>query len=611
MTNTTKTLRSAAISLLPAVALALPIALTPAAAKACGGTFCDGGPNPMPVEQTGEDILFIRDGNEMEVHVRIQYTGAAERFAWMVPVAAVPQVSLGSEEMFRVMSATTIPLWDTNRTFLDPDDRPSNNGSGNLSFVPADDPDEPEEPSVVYEEVVGQFEVVVLQGGAASEVIEFFIANDYAFEDNAEPLIQEYIDEGFLITGVKLTAGADVEAIQPLVFRFVASEPCVPIRLTAVAAKDDMGIRAYFLGDERWGPANYKHVVLNPMAFDWSNLDFTTYIELVSTAVDEAGGQAFVTEYAGPSERIETSTFTQPDWTSEGMESMEEHQLLETLDDFGMLPPSPDVPSPQLVAVMREFLPPPENWLLSEIQFWYAYLYNPDLLVGGGIDSGFEALGELTWDLAGFAAAFEERVIMPGAHAGELLERWPMLTRLHTTMSAHEMTLDPTFHPAPELPEVFEQRVTEALVLPGLAWTTYTVPLTISPSQGAGESSAQLCVEDDGNWPFDSPTIADMPRALRIEAVPASGPTQLLVDNEAEILEAVQWHNLETPCSTGEPMGGDESGSGSGGSGESGAGAADSGAASCACNSGRGGGGPLGLGLLGLLGLLGFTRRRS
>jgi hypothetical protein len=35
----------------------------PASAHACGGTFCDGSlPTPMPVDQTGEDILFVRDG---------------------------------------------------------------------------------------------------------------------------------------------------------------------------------------------------------------------------------------------------------------------------------------------------------------------------------------------------------------------------------------------------------------------------------------------------------------------------------------------------------------------------------------------------------------------
>ncbi|MCA9693506.1 MAG: hypothetical protein KC636_28180, partial [Myxococcales bacterium] len=49
---------------LRAVACALPvvaIALTPQIADACGGMFCDAGPSPMPVDQTGENILFVVD----------------------------------------------------------------------------------------------------------------------------------------------------------------------------------------------------------------------------------------------------------------------------------------------------------------------------------------------------------------------------------------------------------------------------------------------------------------------------------------------------------------------------------------------------------------------
>src|SRR5690606_23793336 len=118
---------------------------------------------------------------------------------------------------------------------------------------------------------VGSFEIVVLGGGSATQVLEFFATNDYYFEANAEPIIQQYLDEGFLITGVKLTAGVESDAIHPLVFRFVGDEPCVPIRLTAVGAKQDMGIRAYFLGQERWAPFNYNHVQLNAAAYDWTN----------------------------------------------------------------------------------------------------------------------------------------------------------------------------------------------------------------------------------------------------------------------------------------------------------------------------------------------------
>ena len=69
-------IRTSIVSLALFAGLASVLAPTPA--HACGGTFCDGSVvNPMAVDQTGEDILFIREGDEIEVHVRIEYTGEA------------------------------------------------------------------------------------------------------------------------------------------------------------------------------------------------------------------------------------------------------------------------------------------------------------------------------------------------------------------------------------------------------------------------------------------------------------------------------------------------------------------------------------------------------
>ena len=63
-----------------------------APASACGGTFCDSPPPgkpPMPVDQSGENIVFVLSQGHVEAHVQIQYTGDPSRFAWLVPVPKV------------------------------------------------------------------------------------------------------------------------------------------------------------------------------------------------------------------------------------------------------------------------------------------------------------------------------------------------------------------------------------------------------------------------------------------------------------------------------------------------------------------------------------------
>ena len=89
---------------------ALGLLAAPNRAQACGGTFCDNQPQPMPVDQSGEDILFVLDGQEVEVHIRIQYEGDAERFAWVVPLQGIPEVSVGSE-LVGVAPGSALAVW--------------------------------------------------------------------------------------------------------------------------------------------------------------------------------------------------------------------------------------------------------------------------------------------------------------------------------------------------------------------------------------------------------------------------------------------------------------------------------------------------------------------
>ena len=48
-------------------------------AEACGGFFCN---NINPIEQSGEQILFVDNGDKVRSYIRINYVGDSEAFAW-------------------------------------------------------------------------------------------------------------------------------------------------------------------------------------------------------------------------------------------------------------------------------------------------------------------------------------------------------------------------------------------------------------------------------------------------------------------------------------------------------------------------------------------------
>src|SRR3954451_17819963 len=80
-------------------------------ADACGGTFCDRGPNAMPVDQKGENILYVMEPGQIEAHIQIQYKGEAARFAWVLPMPALPDVQIGSLSLFTGLLGATVPTY--------------------------------------------------------------------------------------------------------------------------------------------------------------------------------------------------------------------------------------------------------------------------------------------------------------------------------------------------------------------------------------------------------------------------------------------------------------------------------------------------------------------
>jgi MYXO-CTERM domain-containing protein len=514
-------------------------------ARACGGTFCDNTAIPMPVDQTGEDILFIRDGADVEVHIRIQYMGEAERFAWIVPLQGIPEVTVGSEPLFAALSQATAPNWYAQRSYECPDEDPDNWGTDDGGDFTGDDGGIKLDiggPEIVFQDTVGSFDVVVLQGGTAAEVIDFLTDNDYAQDPESEPILQQYLDEGFLFAAVKLTAAADVDQIHPLTFRFPGDEPCVPIRLTAIAAKEDMGIRAYFLGQERWAPSNYDHVVVNPLRYDWKfGQGIADYTELLSLAVDEAGGRAFATDYAGPSNAVQTWSLWSASWDETAFLEVDPIEAIDLIAQQGLNT------HPLIQPLLMQFIPPPDG--LDPQDFW------------NNIAAYADQINQAAWDAPAFAAALAERIIEPGLHAVDLIEAWPHLTRLHTTMSPVEMTIDPTFHTNADLPDVEATVASACQVLCG-GDEVYQVDV--------GAMDAQVCVPSSEQWPD-----FDMPAALRIEQVPMMGPPQVVADNEEAILAALATQQEGVQClGAGDGDGdsgsgtddgtGDEGGSGSG-----------------------------------------------
>jgi len=518
-----KKLGRLALSAAVVAALSAP---TPAAA--CGGTFCDTGPNAMPVDQTGENILFVMDGQNVEAHVQIQYQGAAERFAWVIPVPALPEFEVGSEPLFQSLLAASVPAFGfTTQTDSCEIDRGGGQdfASGAGGSGGGANADAGTGPQVVKRAVVGAFSIVVLQGGTAQEVSDWLVANNYQTIPNAPSILESYVQKKYLFAAVKLNGGADVDEIHPLVFRYPGNQPCVPLKLTAVAATEDMGVRTFFLGQGRVVPTNYKHVTLNPVRIDWQSLG-QNYNEVVSRAADSpvADGHAFATEYAGPSNVIATANVYSSSWNPDAFKTIAATDVVDELGQQGLgsCYYSPGYPQgsgcqwthPLVQSLLEQYLPAPQG--LDPAEFYSCLSCYAD------------QIDTTAWNPDGFANDFAERISKPGQHAVALVSQNPYLTRMFTTISPAEMTVDPEFHARPDLPDVaLPSMASQRILCTGRS--VFTLP--------TGE---EVALPSDGLWPkWDD----SMPWAETIEEIPLQGDPIVLVDNTGKVKSALAAHN--------------------------------------------------------------------
>jgi hypothetical protein len=516
--------------------------LAPAPARACGGFFCDVVNGvPLPVDQTGENILFAidRDAGTVEAHIQIQYTGDPQKFAWIIPVTAEPSFAIGSELLFTALLNATAPTYSfTPAQDCEERDRPNYAGCGSLSVSaedgagtnPSGGGDEsggPDEFEVVKREVVGAYEIVVLKGGTADELWEFLDTAGYYQDPDAAPIVDEYLKDGFYFAAAKLRHGAGVDQIQPIVMTYAGAEPCVPLKLTAIAAQDDMGVRVFALGDVRAAPSTYKHVELNEVRLDWTN-GAMNYTEVVAGAIDAPGadGRGFITEYAGASDVVDESTFFSASWDSTpfaGRAPIDENgfTVIDILTQQGLIDcESPldgtcSYPHPQVLPLLRTHLPAPDG--MDEDEFYRHLADYPELI-------DLER-----WNGDKFADDLQARVVSPALRGVGLLNKWGYLTRMLTIISPHEMTRDPEFILNKDLPDV-----------PAGHSVTMNVPCDGANKMLIGDDQRFPVLHD----PFTWPQFPDaMPYALRVEQIAPKGAPQVIQDFTKEIDAALDASN--------------------------------------------------------------------
>ena len=506
----------------------------PEPAHACGGLFCSAS---APVNQAAERIIFAKnvDGTVTAV-VQIQYEGPSEEFAWVLPVPGVPTVNVSSDLAFSRLQQASNPLY-TFTTEVEGRCKRRRDRFGSDSASAGGVPGRTEgdggfdvggRVDVLDSGTVGPYDYVVIQPDASFEkvgdiVVEWLVDEGYDVvppggdPDDVAALLGGYMQEGMNLLAFRLTKGNDTGTIRPIRITYDSERPMIPIRPTAVAANDDMGVMVWVLGEARAIPVNYKALELNQVLINWLT-GASNYNQVVIAAANQAGGQGFVAERAGPSadyKDVVIAEFERRDWEA----------LEESADSLG--------PS----AVVQELALRFGSWDGARAVF--------DRLLPVEVDTD-EVLRcpTCSWgdvsavDVRALLEDFDDEVIEPMVATQELILSRPYATRLYTTLSAPEMDLDPLFDFNPDLPDVSNVHTARRVIE-----CSRRVYQEDAPTRFELEDGRTVRLHQGDPWPFDTDVPDAPPANVKVMALTTSGTGTVVQDNTEAIDEALARHN--------------------------------------------------------------------
>ena len=268
-------------------------------AWACGGFFCQN----SPIDQNAERIIFTQNGDgTVSAYIQIQYTGSAPDFSWILPLPqaislddiAVPEDGMAA---FTELEVATDPV------FIPPP-LPKCAQQFSATSMPMAMA-ESAAVEVFASGEVGPYWSDVIGSDDPEALITWLRDNEYRVTPEMEPLIEVYVAEGFAFLAMRLLPDSGDQDVEPVKVTYPAERPMIPLRLTAVAANPDMAVMVWFFSDNQAVPVNYAKMEIADEELTFSSFGRTSnYRQLVSARADEYRGQAFVTEYASPTNRL-------------------------------------------------------------------------------------------------------------------------------------------------------------------------------------------------------------------------------------------------------------------------------------------------------------------
>lgn len=268
-------------------------------ARACGGCFGLGvGSQTETTVVTGHRMVLAVSTTQSVLWDQFRYSGSPSEFAWILPVRRGARIELATDAWFDTLDASTA-VQVTSPPLSCPSPPRGGCWGGSSSADSAGGMVASAPVTVLHEGSVGPYETVTLETKVPGALNDWLVSHGYAVQNDIQPVIDAYVQEGFDFIALRLLPGKGVRQMKPVRVVSPGAGPVLPLRMVAAGTGPQVAITLFVIGEGRWETKNFPNAMVPREQLSW---DFTTsqsnYAVLRQAALAANGGVTWITAFA-------------------------------------------------------------------------------------------------------------------------------------------------------------------------------------------------------------------------------------------------------------------------------------------------------------------------
>lgn len=233
--------------------------------------------------QNGRDIfgvaqrtILVLGENEVSMIPQVHFEGNARDFGIMVPVPALPKLAAVGSNIFTDASFLTQPIIRQSSDGCGCENSDTING---FSLNAADEGSLVDNSrsgvTVIYEQIIGTFQAVVLQATSAEDLTQWLNDNDYKFNPDDSQLLAEYVAKEWFFVAMKLDTSQVPQHIDQwwnattspakITFAYDKSSLTYPLKISAISTNEQAEVLVYTISKD-------------PMRFPGAKLEYANEV---------------------------------------------------------------------------------------------------------------------------------------------------------------------------------------------------------------------------------------------------------------------------------------------------------------------------------------------